>query len=245
VKTSPEGSYYLTDEGKEALRIVAVKEPIKLKPSKRYKMTLLSLIAICTLVVLAFSIYVSYAQYNQNQQLSSAISNLNNSFSDLNQNYAHVVNDLNYYNDLINQNSSFLTPISESQAIRMALAYGGWNATSLEGYWVNATLLYVSYTDVTANSNITTVYIRFGTAIGNSSSGIPIHAYILSILNTVVEPVADYSPVTDGNTTYHYTWEVFVHPGGVYTWEGPAAFCFIDAATGEILSYGPYPFTPD
>src|SRR5512137_647433 len=82
-------------------------------------------LVVVILIALAVSVYYDFTLYSSNQQL---------------------IADQDNFNRLINQNSTLNTPITKSQAIAIALAYGGWNASSLRGYTVNATLWNVTIT---------------------------------------------------------------------------------------------------
>jgi hypothetical protein len=170
-------------------------------------------LAVVLLIALAVSIYFDFALYSSNQQLTSTVNNLNQSFNDLNQryltlnqSYAQMIDDIDHFNSQVNQNSTFLTPISKSQAISIALAYGGWNATSLRGQIVVANLDHVTY---------------------NSSAD-----WYERV--TVVEPVADYSRITDGPMESWYEWVIFIGNAGPYPFIHTGYY--VDAVTGQILS---------
>ena len=61
VKTSLEGDYVLTDEGREALRIIAIKDSTGPRPErKRFRVRLIQIIAIIMILALATTTYLSY-----------------------------------------------------------------------------------------------------------------------------------------------------------------------------------------
>ena len=103
-------------------------------------------------------------------------------------------------------------PISKSQAIDIAIGYGGWNETTLKGMEVTATLCYARLFDETVNGR------RYG----------------YEVLYRVTEPVSDYGQVRVGNETYGYVWLVIVDESFYYVSDGPFR-CIIDAETGEVL----------
>jgi len=173
----------------------------------------LEAVAIILVIALAVSIYFNYALYTNVQQLNLAFNNLNQSYYNLNQSYSQLNDDLNHYNNMINQNSPFSTPVSKSQAIRIALDYGGWNATTLSGMGVSATLQYRAFEQT------------------------PI-SYGHWVINDVTEPVANYSAVQNGAITYRYIWQVVVEPNQGLQSIPPPGLYFVDAASGEIVPTG-------
>ena len=190
----------------------------------------LKVVMIILIATLITSVYINFAQYFIIQQmnldfdnLNQSYNNLNQSYNDLNQSYlalnqtyVQLIDDINHYNDVINQNSVFRTPISKSQAIRIALAISGWNATSIRGKTVGATLQYMTITKV---------------GLGESWQ-----------ISDVEEPAESYSPVQNGAITYRYVWCVFFSSPepNIDTQAGN----LIDASSGEILCVmiGPYDF---
>ncbi len=190
----------------------------------------LKVVMIVLIAALITSVYINFSQYFVIQQMNLDIDslnqiyhNLNQSYNDLNQSflainqiYSQLIDDINHYKDATNQNSTFRTPISKSQAIKIALAISGWNATFLRGKTVDATLQYMIITKV---------------GLGESWR-----------ISDVVEPAESYSPVQNGAITYRYVWNVFFsspEPNIVMQ-----TGSLIDASSGEILCImiGPYDF---
>jgi len=118
-------------------------------------------------------------------------------------------------------------PISKPEAIYIALEYGRWNETTLEGMETTANLYYMKFDPG---------YIEYRGAERICHGGV-------EVVCQVTEPVSDYSPVRVemwyGNVTYRYIWTVVVRslyeivhhiisipPPGLY---------YVDAATGEII----------
>ncbi|MEM1581850.1 MAG: hypothetical protein QXK89_04995 [Candidatus Bathyarchaeia archaeon] len=106
---------------------------------------------------------------------------------------------------------AFLSPpISKSQAISIALEYGGWNDTTLKDMEVTAALYYVKFYNTTRE-------------------------LCFEVLHKVVGPVLSYSPVCVGNATYRYTWIIIIQRQGPVKSIPPAGYYMIDAVTGEII----------
>ena len=112
-------------------------------------------------------------------------------------------------------------PISKDQAIDIALEYGQWNETSLEGMEVTASLEYCMF-----RRSATELQIRR--------------------LFEVIADVSDYGPdetCTDGDcTTFRYCWILLIQQkekenGSI----PPPGYYWVDASTGEIVFdiYGP------
>jgi DNA-binding transcriptional ArsR family regulator len=72
-----EGNYALTDEGKEALRIMAAKGPVKIEPKTRHSITPLQAITIVLAIALVFT--MAFSLYN-NQLQNQKFNSLNQSF---------------------------------------------------------------------------------------------------------------------------------------------------------------------
>lgn len=228
VKTSLEGSYQLTDEGREALRIVAVKEPAELKT--KYTVTPLQIIVVALVIALAFTISFSYYS---NQQQNSFIDNLNQKYSDLNQSYYNLntnYNNLNqsYYNlaqltsGLIGINSSISPPISEAQAVQIVFNEAGLSEATLIDKRITIQLDYVTIDCV---------------PLLLTGGCVP----LIGIVHVVTEPVSNYSAVIVNGTTYYYAWAVTIQPNSVQSSGNftPLTFpYYIDAATGQVLQYG-------
>jgi DNA-binding transcriptional ArsR family regulator len=105
VKSSPEGSYVLTDEGKEAFRIVSAKDFGNPPLRKKRALRPLQIITVAVIVALAFSVYLNFTLQNYNQQQTTALNTMDQNYSSLSQNY-HTLSQ-NYslltvnYNDLL------------------------------------------------------------------------------------------------------------------------------------------------
>jgi len=76
-----EGNYALTDEGKEALRIMAIKKTPDKSEIKRVKSKPLQIISIILIFALAISIFYEFSLYNANMQLDTKLSNLNQEYN--------------------------------------------------------------------------------------------------------------------------------------------------------------------
>jgi len=113
-------------------------------------------------------------------------------------------------------------PISKSEAIDIALEYGGWNETTLKDMRVSAGLNYVMF--------------------HNSSYW----GYGFTPLHDVTGYVSDYSPYETCSgrdhyaydcITHRYVWTVVVQEAGYVLSIPPPGQYFVDAATGEVTSY--------
>ena len=106
-------------------------------------------------------------------------------------------------------------PISMYQALKIALESDRWNTTNLQDMTVQISLYYgVFYQNQT------------GTGIS------------LKPFTEVTQPVYDYSPVKQGDTTYRYVWEITVVPSGFNGLHiTPYGLYFVDAQSGEIIPH--------
>ena len=105
VNTSSEGDYQLTDEGREALRIMALKDSTGPRTErKRFVVRPLQIIAIIMILALATTTILSYSALLEAYSVTPP------------------------------------PPISQDRALQIALAYGGWNSTSLTSKTVTVTL---------------------------------------------------------------------------------------------------------
>ena len=95
----------------------------------------------------------------------------------------------------------------ESDAIDIALEYGGWNETSLEGMVVSATLEY---------------YCIDGG---------------MTVLHGVTGHIVDFHPRTVGNTTFRHLWRVVVREKGFAYSIPPPGLYYADPMTGDVTSY--------
>ena len=96
----------------------------------------------------------------------------------------------------------------KSRAIRIALAYGGWNASSLRGQTVTGTLYYVAC---------------------NTSSN-------WRARTNVTAPAASYSPINDGEMEYFYEWYITIAGNfGNGPFQLCHTGYYIDAMNGQIL----------
>jgi len=146
--------------------------------------------------------------HNSLLDLRSSYEKLNRTCQWLNQNYVELKG---VYLELFDD--TFSPPISKLQAIEIALKHGGWNITNLKGMLVTATLEYRMFQAP--------------------------HPIVVKVEKLEVkEPVFDFTPVVDGNTTYRYIWHVIIMKIGPIRSIPPAGFYFIDAVTGEIIPHG-------
>jgi hypothetical protein len=107
----------------------------------------------------------------------------------------------------VNLNSPYHPPVSQLQALTIALRYGGWTKDTLSGMKVIANLeLLVSSAD------------------GGT------YFYVAN------QTVTDYSQKTINGTTYRYAWEVSVY-GPPYVSIPSPGYYFVDAVTGEIIPF--------
>jgi len=86
-----EGSYALTDDGREALRVSTVRELGGGLPRTRLRgVRPIHAVGVAVIVILALSTYLIYAMYTENQQLNSAFSSLNQSYFSLSQSFTEL-----------------------------------------------------------------------------------------------------------------------------------------------------------
>ena len=117
------------------------------------------------------------------------------------------------YDQLNESPSPSEPPVSKSEAIGIALEYGGWNETSLKGMVVSAALAYYCI-----------------------DGGI-------TLLHQVAGHIADFGPRTVGNATFRYLWVVAVSKkeapsGGAGSHSiPPPGLYFVDPMTGDVTSY--------
>lgn len=102
-------------------------------------------------------------------------------------------------------------PISKSQAIDIAIRYGGWSEATLKGREITATLCYARF--------------YAGTESYNG----------FEVLYRVAEPVSDYSQVHIADETYRYIWWVIVQQEPKPVHAPPPSHYIIDATTGEVI----------
>ena len=106
-------------------------------------------------------------------------------------------------------------PISKSEAVHIALEYGGWNETTLKDMVVTARLEYSKFYNSTKERSYEHLY-------------------------DVTDPVSDYSPVRIGDVTYRYVWVVVVHQVGPIRSIPPPGLYYVDAAAGEVIPTSPF-----
>ena len=106
----------------------------------------------------------------------------------------------------------FQAPISKLKSVHISLEFGGWNNLNMKDMIVTASLKHMRFWDGDG---------RFGG----------------EVLNDVVEPVSDYSPVFEGVDTYRYVWYVIVSRAGRSKSVPPPGIYLVDAATGEIVPW--------
>jgi DNA-binding transcriptional ArsR family regulator len=205
VKVADRGNYALTDEGREALRVALAMEGDR--PARRLRVTLSPALAVCILLVCTIAAVASIS-YLENASMRGALDAADQEMAQLNQSYTQLLSDMEHFNSQVDQQSPFLTRISKSQAIRIALAYGGWNASSLRGQTVTGTLYYVAC---------------------NTSSN-------WRARTNVTEPAASYSPINDGEMEYFYEWYITIAGNfGNGPFQLCHTGYYIDAMNGQIL----------
>lgn len=205
-------------------------------------MKTIEVVVVIVAIILAFSIYFDLSLYNSNQKLTSGFLTLNSSYNDLSNSY----NDLNmqYHNSLssllnvINSetNTTINPPISELQALQIALEYGGWNAISLQGNQVSIGLWHVLlYHDRLSGSGMDMIQ-EVTAPVSNYSAT----TYVYSDWPPANWTGPLWSPVNPPVTlNYHYVWVVEIEQasGGISI--PPPGLYWIDAATGEVIPLGP------
>lgn len=112
-------------------------------------------------------------------------------------------------------------PISKSQAIDIALEYGGWNETTLESMEVEATLDYIMF----QNTSI----------VWKGSEGILTGG--IHVLHQVSGQVLSYKTMRIGDAIFRYVWTVIVSEQGPTKSIPPPGYYYVDAVTGEVTSY--------
>ena len=162
---------------------------------KRFAVTPLRIVVVILIVALAVTAYYSYAQ---TQLLNLLLAPSPNSPS---------------------------PPVSELQAIEIALNYGGWNAFSLNGkkLYVSLDLYYSGY--FPADSSLPGV---------NGSSGPA--GYALGIAKQITQPQANYSSYKVGDVTYQYVWEIVITNPGPPQLPPPGVY-YVNVATGAVWSH--------
>ena len=214
----------------EGLRTLAIKDTAGPRPErKRFSATPLQIIAVVIIITLATTTYLTYAE---NQALNTNLNGLYRSYNQFVQSYIQLQQELgnqtihtqdqstllNYWNQLLNTLRQYSSPnspqppISITLALRIAIDYGGWNATSLVDKSVYVSLDLMSFEP-------------YGPGPG---------PWNFQYLSEVHAPVANYSSYQVGNVTYHYVWfvSILTVPPGI-----PGYFYWVDAATGQVLNY--------
>jgi len=205
VKVADGGNHALTDEGRGALRVALAMEGDR--PARRLRVTLSPALVVCILLVCSIAAVASIS-YLENASMRGALDAADQEMAQLNQSYTQLLSDMEHFNSQVDQQSPFLTRISKSQAIRIALAYGGWNASSLRGQTVAGTLYHVTC---------------------NTSSN-------WRARTNVTEPAASYSPINDGEMEYFYEWYITIAGNfGNGPFQLCHAGYYIDAMNGQIL----------
>ncbi len=148
---------------------------------------------------------------NSFDELKASLDGLNSTYCELNSTYRELEQK---YSDLEGSylglfDDPFSPPVSKLQAIDIALEHGGWNSSNLRGMVVTASLRHM-YLRVTEKER---------------EAGV----------NEVMEPVSDYSPVVEGDTTHRYVWCVVVEKAGPGWLRPRPGLYYVDAATGEIV----------
>jgi|GEM_PF-1441954 len=93
VKDTPEGSYALTDEGREAARISTTGEAggNAQAKEKAHGIRPVDIVCVAAIVLLAVSAYFNFAMYVDNQRLNSNFNNLLQDYHSLNQSYNELI----------------------------------------------------------------------------------------------------------------------------------------------------------
>lgn len=171
------------------------------------------------IIALAVSLEYTYTSMSyENQQLNSKIAALNQSYEQLSQNYQS----LGGLTDILlaSTNSSALVPVSEASAIEIALNYGGWNSSALNGMTVSATLTWLY---IANGSNGASAY-----GIANSPSNMTVD------LDGWID-----QPAYNETITWYHIWEVVVESNGLFRSIPPPGLYWVDASTGEIIATPP------
>lgn len=222
-----EGNYILTDEGKDALRVM-------IEPMKGRTKSLISISPLKALLIILAILLVASLAYNAS--LNQNLSNLNNMYQDFGNNYTALLQ--NYtrlqgvYDQLITNSTIFQNvlealsttepipitpPVSKFQAVLIAFGEGRLN----EHWTPNSTL------------SAKLVYIKYGAIVGSFAG----EAWGVTILHEVNEPVSNYSSVTIDGTTFYYAWSISIERP--VTGEGATIFMlfpkYIDASTGKLI----------
>jgi hypothetical protein len=176
-----------------------------------------SILVIVLVSVLAISLFLNIALYNQNYNATQEKKDFNAYY----QEFGNVSLQSISYN--------FSPPISMYRAIKIALDSDSWNSTSLENLTVTVSLEYRKFwNDSTITKN----------PYDNTTSG-PSQGF--EFLHSVTQPVKDYSAVTVQNatnsTTYRYRWDIVVKQNEGVTIPPPGLY-WVDAATAEIIPTG-------
>ncbi len=91
VKDTPEGSYALTDEGREAARISTTGEARGKAQAKAHRIRPVDIVCVAAIVLLAVSAYFNFAMHVDNQRLNSNFNNLLQDYHSLNQSYNELI----------------------------------------------------------------------------------------------------------------------------------------------------------
>ena len=92
--------------------------------------------------------------------------------------------------------SAYSPPITKSEAIQKALHYGNWNAETLQGMVVEASIVYFKFE--VKRLQVTVLENKIYTEIP------------IGRMYEVTGELSDYSQVTDENSIYRYIWEINV-----------------------------------
>jgi DNA-binding transcriptional ArsR family regulator len=189
VKTTSEGNYELTDEGKEAIRIVSMKEPRTDRPKITRKRTnVLTVGTIVILVVLVISF--AYLAYSYSSQLESTNMIIQQNFVQRNFNYTIVLS----YNTSSSSNGGQINA-------------GGWNAVQLTPTIQNITLVpvdeakplttFLQFNNTPLDNWIYPMTIEYAFQNNSLSSTTLSYHHVIPIVNST------YNETIDTNVTYY------------------------------------------
>lgn len=165
---------------------------------KRYVEIIVS--AILLVLLILFGVFSAYLQLEV-VNLKDQIQNLENAYDRLYENFELVLSVINHP----------LTPISETDAIRIALKHRGLNETALGQVNASATLYFVRSEETK-------------------------QSFSFEILYEIEEPRVVFKPFRIGNFTYRYIWSITIRQEDVPLPAGRGVF-LIDAATGEVIRW--------
>jgi hypothetical protein len=209
------------------MRIVALRDVDRHLISERRNIRPIQIITIAIIVALVFSAYSTFYYYSSDQKLTSDVTAMNQSLSSLNDNYNQLSQQYQIsLSNLLNimqqsqLNTTMHPPISELQALQIAFNYGGWRATSLQGYQVTSIELY----------NLTIWH--YGGSWGIDTQPVtepPTHWSSATIVNATYPSIY---------TTYSYAWQIEIQRSTGILSIPPPGYYYVDAANGDVFDLG-------